>query len=71
MASAARCASRTRFAVAHRHSFRAIGITIYLANGGVLEKAQRMAAHESPRTIKLYDRTSDAVSLDAVERVVF
>lgn len=53
------------------HSFRATGITIYLANGGVLEKAQRMAAHESPRTTKLYDRTNDAVSLDEVERVVF
>jgi site-specific recombinase XerD len=53
------------------HSFRATGITIYLQNGGVLEKAQMMAAHESPRTTKLYDRTSDAVSLDEVERVVF
>ena len=30
-----------------------------------------MAAHESPRTTKLYDRTSDAVSLDEVEQVVF
>jgi hypothetical protein len=29
------------------------------------------AAHESPRTTKLYDRTSDVVSLDEVERVVF
>lgn len=53
------------------HTFRATGITIYLTNGGVLEKAQIMAAHESPRTTKLYDRTSDAVSLDEVERVVF
>jgi site-specific recombinase XerD len=53
------------------HSFRATGITIYLQNGGVLEKAQMMAAHESPRTTKLYDRTNDAVSLDEVERVVF
>jgi integrase/recombinase XerD len=53
------------------HTFRATGITIYLSNGGVLEKAQMMAAHESPRTTKLYDRTSDAVSLDEVERVVF
>ena len=33
--------------------------------------AQLMAAHESPRTTKLYDRTNDAVSLDEVERVVF
>jgi integrase len=53
------------------HTFRATGITIYLTNGGVLEKAQMMAAHESPRTTKLYDRTSDAVSLNEVERVVF
>jgi site-specific recombinase XerD len=53
------------------HTFRATGITIYLTNGGTLEKAQMMAAHSSPRTTKLYDRTSDAVSLDEVERVAF
>ena len=53
------------------HTFRATAITIYLSNGGTLEKAQMMAAHSSPRTTKLYDRTSDAVSLDEVERVVF
>jgi hypothetical protein len=28
--------------------------------------AQAMAAHESPRTTKLYDRTNDAISLDEV-----
>jgi hypothetical protein len=28
-----------------------------------------MAAHESPRTTKLYDRTSDQVTLDEVERM--
>jgi site-specific recombinase XerD len=53
------------------HTFRATGITIYLTNGGELEKAQQMAAHESPRTTKLYDRRSDVVSLDEVEKVVF
>ena len=37
------------------HTFRATGITAYLANGGALEHAQGMAAHESPRTTKLYD----------------
>ena len=26
-------------------------------------------AHESPRTMKLYDRRSDVVSLDEVEKV--
>jgi hypothetical protein len=29
-----------------------------------------MAAHSSPRTTKLYDRTQDKVTLDEVERVV-
>jgi site-specific recombinase XerD len=52
------------------HSFRALGITTYLENGGTLEKAQQMAAHESPRTTKLYDRTTDQVTLDEVERIV-
>ena len=35
------------------HVFRATGITAYLEAGGTLEKAQAMAAHESPRTTKL------------------
>ena len=30
------------------HTFRATGITAYLSNGGALEHAQSMAAHESP-----------------------
>ena len=42
------------------HTFRATGITAYLANGGALEHAQEMAAHESPRTTKLYDRDEGA-----------
>jgi integrase/recombinase XerD len=52
------------------HSFRATGITVHLEAGGTLEKAQAMAAHESPRTTKLYDRTSDAITLDEVEKIV-
>jgi integrase len=51
------------------HTFRATGITAYLENGGTIEHAQRIAAHESPRTTKLYDRTGDAVSLDEIERI--
>jgi hypothetical protein len=39
------------------HSFQATGITAYLSNGGALERTQEMAAHEGPRTTKLYDRT--------------
>lgn len=53
------------------HSFRATGITVYLTNGGTLEKAQQMAAHESAKTTKLYDRTNDAITLDEVERIAF
>jgi site-specific recombinase XerD len=52
------------------HSFRATGITVYLENGGSLERAQTMANHESPRTTKLYDRTKDQITLDEVERIV-
>ena len=52
------------------HSFRATGITEYLRNGGKLEIAQQMANHESSRTTGLYDRRSDEVSLDEVERIV-
>ena len=52
------------------HSFRATGITVYLKNGGLLEHAQQMAAHESARTTKLYDRRNDKVTLDEVERIV-
>jgi len=51
------------------HTFRAIGITAYLDNGGSLENAQAMAAHESPRTTKLYDRTDDQITLDEVEKI--
>jgi site-specific recombinase XerD len=51
------------------HTFRATGITAYLANGGALEHAQEMAAHESPRTTKLYDRTKERLTQDEVERI--
>ena len=52
------------------HTFRATGITCYLLGGGSLEHAQRIACHESARTTKLYDRTSDTVSLDEIERII-
>ena len=52
------------------HTMRASGITAYLSNGGLLEHAQRIAAHASSQTTRLYDRRSDAVSLDEVERIV-
>lgn len=51
------------------HTFRATGITAYLEAGDTLENAQAMAAHESPRTTKLYDRAGDEMTLDEVERI--
>ena len=45
-------------------------ITTYLQNGGTIEHAQQIADHELPRTTKLYDRTSDAISLDEIERIL-
>jgi integrase/recombinase XerD len=51
------------------HTFRATGITAYLKNGGKLEIAQQMAAHESARTTGLYHRRNDEISLDEVERI--
>lgn len=52
------------------HTFRATGITAFLDNGGTIENAQAIAGHESPRTTKLYDRTSDEITLDEIERIV-
>jgi integrase/recombinase XerD len=52
------------------HTFRATGITAYLENGGTIENAQAIANHESPKTTKLYDRTSDQITLDEIERIL-
>ncbi len=51
------------------HTFRATGITNYVQHGGVLEKAQQMAAHSSPRTTKLYDRSHDEVTVEEVQKI--
>ncbi|MCF8005495.1 MAG: hypothetical protein K9L32_15075 [Chromatiaceae bacterium] len=52
------------------HTFRGTGITAYLENPEAkLEHAQQMAAHSDPKTTRLYDRRSDKVSLDEVERI--
>jgi len=52
------------------HTFRAIGITAYLKNGGTPERAAAMANHASTRTTQLYDRRQDEISLDEIERVL-
>jgi hypothetical protein len=44
------------------HSFPATGITAYLSNGGALEHDRGMAAHESARTTKFYDRTKERLT---------
>jgi integrase len=59
--------SKTRIG---NHTVRATGITAYLKNGGTLEKAALIANHASTRTTQLYDRRSDEVSLDEVERIL-
>lgn len=51
------------------HSWRGSGITEYLRNGGTLETAQEIAAHESSRTTKLYDRSQGEITLDEIERI--
>jgi len=51
------------------HTFRATGITAYLKNGGTLEKAAHIANHSSTKTTQLYDRRSDDISLDEIERI--
>lgn len=52
------------------HTFRATGITAFRHNGGSLEKAAQIAAHESTDTTKLYDRSADTLTLDEIERIV-
>ncbi len=51
------------------HSFRATCITNFRKNGGSRAKAAQLAAHESERTTRLYDRSDDPVTLDEIERV--
>lgn len=53
------------------HSFRASGITNFMANGGALEVAASLANHASTRTTQLYDRRSEDVEQDEVERMRF
>lgn len=52
------------------HSFRATGITAYLANGGMLELAAAVANYASTRTTQFYDRRSDEAMLSVVKRIL-
>ena len=53
------------------HTFRATGITAYLIHGGTIERAAIIAGHRSTRTTQLYDRRSDDVTLDEIEKIRF
>ena len=51
------------------HSLRGTGITVSLPNGGNLEVATRIAAHESTRTTQLYNRLRKENSLDEIKQI--
>ena len=51
------------------HSLRATGITAYLAAGGQLEEARKMAGHASAETTRLYDRNTYSVDPNEVGRI--
>jgi integrase/recombinase XerD len=53
------------------HSFRATGITEFLANGGSLETAQELANHADSRTTRLYDRRASRMELEEIVRIRF
>lgn len=53
------------------HSYRATGITNFLENGGLIEKAQWIAGHSDSRTTRLYDRRNLKASIEDIERVRF
>lgn len=53
------------------HSLRATGITNYLAHGGQLEEARKMAGHKSAETTRLYDRNLEAVDPEEVQRIKY
>jgi len=59
-----------RRALNARGEARIRAATAYLKNGGTLKKAAMIANHASTRTTQLYDRRSDEVSLDEVERIL-
>jgi putative acetyltransferase len=45
-------------------------ITTDLENDGKIRHAQQIANHGSPGTIRLYDRTNNAISLDEIEQTM-
>ncbi|MBF0383704.1 MAG: tyrosine-type recombinase/integrase [Magnetococcales bacterium] len=53
------------------HTFRATGITAYMASPGAsLEKAAQIANHASTRTTQIYNRNDDEVNRTEIERIM-
>ena len=42
----------------------------YLQHGGIIEHAEQIANHESPRTTKLSDRMDHAVGLEEIKNIL-
>jgi integrase len=53
------------------HCFCVTGITDYLANGGSIEVAQRMAGHANAKPTDRYVGRADDISVSEVEKVGF
>ena len=51
------------------HSFRVATITNLLEQGVSLSDVQRLAGHSDPRTTRLYDRRSQRITRNLVERI--
>ena len=51
----------------YAHSFRGTGTTEYLRNGGDLEVVARIAGHASTRTMQLYNKLPEEISLDDIK----
>ena len=51
------------------HTFRATGITAYLKNSGNSKSRSKSPTVNGQRTTKLYDRRTDEISLDEIERI--
>src|SRR3954466_3506375 len=51
------------------HSFRAMGLTAYMANGGPLEGAQELANPADARPPRLYIRHERKITQSAIERI--
>jgi hypothetical protein len=62
----------TKLVCTYYEALKAYGaqhVSSHIQNGGTVEKARAMAAHESSEPTELYNRTDDEVILDEIERI--